>query len=395
MANTTNNTLVKIQTVTVGSGGASSIDFTSIPQTYTDLVIKLSARFNSSNTLVKITYNSNTSSYTRRQLVGENSSASSYSASDAFVAYIDGTDQTASTFSNTEIYIPNYTSSNYKSSSIDTVKENNSSTAWVAALNANLWSNTAAITSISLSDLSGTASFVQYTTATLYGVSVTGSGTTTPKATGGIISSDLNYIYHTFTAAGTFTPSTSLTCDYLIVAGGGGGGWYTGGGGGAGGLIYQTGQTLSATGYGVTVGGGGSGAPGTASNKGSNGSDSTFNSLTATGGGAGGVWGNTTSRNASNGGSGGGSTPGNGLNNPFSGSGIVGQGFDGGTGSFAGGGSPYRAGGGGGGWGAAGGAFNGGTVTVSPGAGGNAVKLNGYTITWVSGNTTRVYGAVS
>jgi len=31
------NTLKKIQTVTVGSGGAASIEFTSIPQTYTDL----------------------------------------------------------------------------------------------------------------------------------------------------------------------------------------------------------------------------------------------------------------------------------------------------------------------------------------------------------------------
>lgn len=164
-------TFTKIATVTVGSGGASSIAFSSIPSTYTDLCIKMSARFNSSNTLVKITYNSNTSSYTRRQLVGENSSASSYNASDAFVAYIDGTDQTASTFSNTELYIPNYNSSNYKSSSIDTVKENNASTAWVVAMNVNLWSNTSAITSISLSDLSGTASFVQYSTATLYGIS--------------------------------------------------------------------------------------------------------------------------------------------------------------------------------------------------------------------------------
>lgn len=46
--------------------------------------------------------------------------------------------------------------------------------------------------------------------------------------------------------------------------------------------------------------------------------------------------------------------------------------------------------GGGGGWGAAGG-----TVTQTGGAGGKAVNLNGKSVTWVAGNTTRVYGAVA
>jgi hypothetical protein len=39
-------TYTAIKTVTVGSGGAANIDFTSIPQTYTDLVLKVSARMN-------------------------------------------------------------------------------------------------------------------------------------------------------------------------------------------------------------------------------------------------------------------------------------------------------------------------------------------------------------
>lgn len=53
------------------------------------------------------------------------------------------------------------------------------------------------------------------------------------------------------------------------------------------------------------------------------------------------------------------------------------------------------AGGGGGGWGASGGLGFGGTLIFAPGGGGKAVCLNGKTVTWVSGNTTRVYGAVS
>ena len=56
-------TFTKIASATVGSGGASSIEFTSIPSTYTDLVIKLSMRsaFTSFNRHdLQLTFNSNT-----------------------------------------------------------------------------------------------------------------------------------------------------------------------------------------------------------------------------------------------------------------------------------------------------------------------------------------------
>ena len=164
------NTYTLIASSTVGAGGAASIDFTSIPSTYTDLCIKLSTRFASTSTLIKITYNGVTTGYSRRGVVGENNAAASYSASDAFVAYTDSSSNTANTFGNSEIYIPNYAGSNYKSASIDSVKENNNVPDAVVALQASLWSNTAAITSISLSDLSGGQSFLQYSTAYLYGV---------------------------------------------------------------------------------------------------------------------------------------------------------------------------------------------------------------------------------
>jgi hypothetical protein len=154
------NTYELIASSTVGAGGAASIDFTSIPNTYTDLCIKISARFASSSTLIKITYNSNTSNYARRGLVGENATTASYSGSDAFIAYTDASTNTSNTFGSADVYIPNYSGNGYKSASIDTTKEQASADA-VTAMTASVWSNTSAITSISLSDLSGGQNFLQ------------------------------------------------------------------------------------------------------------------------------------------------------------------------------------------------------------------------------------------
>lgn len=160
-----------IASVTVGSGGASSIDFSSIPSTYTDLCIKISARNTTANasTFVLATFNSSTSNFTGKVLYGTGSGTGSTANSGIyrFMGYGGAADQTSNTFSNGEVYIPNYTSANYKSYSVDSVTENNA-TAADAGLGAHLWSNTAAITSISLTTDSGT--FAQYSTAVLYGI---------------------------------------------------------------------------------------------------------------------------------------------------------------------------------------------------------------------------------
>jgi len=86
------------------------------------------------------------------------------------------------------------------------------------------------------------------------------------SATGGTETTDGNYKIHTFSGNGTFTVNSvgsgsaeSDVVDYLVVAGGGGGAYY-GGGGGAGGYRTSTGFTVTATGYSITVGGGGSGS---------------------------------------------------------------------------------------------------------------------------------------
>ena len=157
--------------VTVGSGGASTIDFTSIPNTYTDLVLKVSARSNRSDTTdnLIISFNGSTSSLSFRYLQGSGATAYSSSGLTGYVGSLNGNTATSSTFGNAEIYIPNYAGSTNKSVSSDTVDETNGTNAY-ATLTAQLWSNTAAITSISLKPQVGSL-FVQHSTAYLYGVS--------------------------------------------------------------------------------------------------------------------------------------------------------------------------------------------------------------------------------
>ena len=169
------NTYTQISSaVTVGAAGASTIDFTSIPATYTDLVVKLTTRDTAvtANTgAVKVTFNSSATSYTNKYLTGSGSAVATGTTGTTYInAGLNGvmptTGNTASTFSNIEIYIPNYAGSTNKSVSVDAVGENNATAAY-AGLVDGLWSNTAAITSISIAP---TTLFAQYSSATLYGI---------------------------------------------------------------------------------------------------------------------------------------------------------------------------------------------------------------------------------
>ncbi len=163
------NTYKALSTVTVGAGGAATISFTNIPQTYTDLKIVLSTRStdNSIADNMLIAINGSSSNFTGRFLfTNTNGTISSGNDTTASGAY-NGATATANTFSNVEIYFPNYVGSNNKSFSVDSVAENNATQSNMY-IDAKLWSNTAAITSIAFTPTTG--NFVQYSTATLYGV---------------------------------------------------------------------------------------------------------------------------------------------------------------------------------------------------------------------------------
>jgi hypothetical protein len=166
------NTYTKIASVTLGSGGAASIDFTSIPSTYTDLVVKYSARHSIGTVLLYMRINGDTgSNYSSNQIYSDATTTVATAGTTTYFYYYGGTvasNFTASTFSNSEIYIPNYANTSYtKSISVDTVTENNATEAW-SALFGGKWNSTAAITSLSLFYTSFNQA--QYSTATLYGI---------------------------------------------------------------------------------------------------------------------------------------------------------------------------------------------------------------------------------
>ena len=173
------NTYEAIATVTVGSGGAANIEFTSIPADFTDLLIKASLRSdraagNADN--VRVRFNGSTATvYSGRYIEGDGGVAASASQSaetSLLPAYSTVALNTSNTFANIEMYIPNYTSTaNAKSVSTDSVTENNGALAY-ALLSAGLWNpaTQAAITSILIYPQVGTE-WEQYSTATLYGIS--------------------------------------------------------------------------------------------------------------------------------------------------------------------------------------------------------------------------------
>lgn len=305
-------TMTKISSVTVGAGGQASIDFTSIPSTYDDLVIltqlKSSRLTANGYDYPSLKFNDSSSGFSMRQYYASAGSVASYTDSSiSWACWNSHASTTANVFSNDRVYIYDYKTSNNKPFSIDATHPSNSSTLkGIVYMVEGLWSNSSAITKISITPSAG-ETWVQNSNAILYGITRT---PTSVKASGGIIYEDSNYWYHVFNSSGSFVPNQNITTDLLVVAGGGSGGSsYYAGGGGAGGLRGFTSQSLTAnTSYAVTIGAGAASAIPTS--KGSNGSDSQFGAIgTSAGGGGGGTIqtsGNGSTANGLSGGSGGG-----------------------------------------------------------------------------------------
>jgi hypothetical protein len=400
---------ILLEKITVGSAGAASVTFSNIPQTgYTDLVLKTSVRTNRASTddLLNVNFNGVSTNQSEIWMKGDGSAATSGNYSNLYLFWVDAASNTANTFSSNEMYIPNYTSANFKSISVDGALENNA-TLTTTSLVAGRWASTAAITSIAITSVFS-ANFVQYSTFYLYGVAKLGTEPAiSPYATGGdIIDTDGTYWYHTFLSSGTFTPRKAITCDYLVVAGGGGGGranagGYAGGGGGAGGMrstVTATGgggslesalSLLSNTNYTVTIGAGGA-SQNTDNTKGNSGSNSVFATITSTGGGFGGAGSVADTTGGTGGSGGGGGGAGTGLGAGSRTSSPV-QGFNGGWGSAG-----YN-GGGGGGAGAVGGNGQAPGPGLPGGAGGNGVatSISGSSVTYAGGGGGSGYVSAS
>jgi hypothetical protein len=156
------------------SSTATSVTFSSIPATYTDLVLRVSARSNTASTVndnFGITVNNSTTTYSLTRLTGTGSAVSSSRLSSGnswYGDFVPGASATASTFGSMELYFPSYTSSQNKVASITSISETNATAASMSA-SAFLWQVTDTISSIKiLSD--GGGNLVTGSSFYLYGI---------------------------------------------------------------------------------------------------------------------------------------------------------------------------------------------------------------------------------
>lgn len=171
------NTYILIQSTTVGVGGAASVSFNSIPQGYSDLLIKVSAKNTASLSTngqywLLLQLNSLSSIGTTRNIWAYSTNVAADTAgSGAYtkVGWItDNRTSSLNTFSNSDIYISNYTSTtNNKVILSNTASETNDVYGWLDMSSA-LMSTTAAVTSLTLYPEAN--NFAQYSTFYLYGI---------------------------------------------------------------------------------------------------------------------------------------------------------------------------------------------------------------------------------
>lgn len=162
-------TMTLVETIEVPSGGASSIEFTSIPQDADDLLLVLSLRndgnFEYSN--LKINNVNTSGSFPARALIGTGSSVSSTTSRNNDIMAANPNNATSNTFGNTSVYIANYTSSSAKSISVDSVTENNGTLAY-QSLHAISFTGSGAVTSVGM--VPGGSAFLTGSSASLYKV---------------------------------------------------------------------------------------------------------------------------------------------------------------------------------------------------------------------------------
>lgn len=160
-----------IQAITVGAGGVTSITLSSIPNTFSDLVLF----YNGANT-AGITFNGDTATnYSQRVLRGSGAAVSA--TTNTGVAWLQiGLQADTTDMVNTRLYIPEYMGSALKTTSVDTIGARNVTSSVFQATLAGQWSSTAAINSIRIDWFAST--YPQNTTVYLYGITKGSGGAT-------------------------------------------------------------------------------------------------------------------------------------------------------------------------------------------------------------------------
>jgi hypothetical protein len=159
------NTYKQIASVS-GTGSSATLQFSSIPATFTDLNLKLSLSGTSTGEFFELRFNGVSTNLSGLYIQGNGLSTVNSSTYQPWGG-VNSTGQTANTFAFSDVYIPNYAGSTQKTLTIRTNRENNAATA-NQMLIAGLWANTSAITSIEI--FLPTGNFTALSTATLYGI---------------------------------------------------------------------------------------------------------------------------------------------------------------------------------------------------------------------------------
>jgi hypothetical protein len=272
------NTYDELDVVTVATA-TPSITFSSIPQTYTDLIIVASGAAAGGALEIQVGNGTvdTTSSYSRTYCYGDGSVAPSFRNTNL--------DRTYNTFGLANRGDSTFHFMNYSNTSVfKSIISRGNDAVTFTTLTLSTWRQSNSINIIRMTGVSG-GNIAAGSTFSLYGVRAWANTETSPKATGGYVYQDASYWYHAFPFSSTFTPNQSLTADVLTVGGGASGiyGNYAGPGGGGGEAKYSASQSLSATAYTVTVGAGGAATTGGAAW--SPGVTTTFASINALGAG--------------------------------------------------------------------------------------------------------------
>ena len=156
------------------SSSAASVTFSAIPSTYTDLLLRVSARTDDTavRTTMKINLNNDTSAIYSATNVRTGDGTTVTSSANTGVTYlyqyfIDGATATSNTFASVELYIPSYTASQSKQISGVFAREDNTVSTNLGAV-ANLYTSNTAISRIDLN--ANTLNFVSGSSFYLYGI---------------------------------------------------------------------------------------------------------------------------------------------------------------------------------------------------------------------------------